>query len=235
MSSPRWAALKAAFPYTIPVLTGFSFLGIAYGILMASKGYGFPWPVLMSLLAFCGSMQYAAVTLLASAFHPLAALALSLMVNARHLFYGISMLGRYRGTGKMKPFLIFGLCDETFSILCSAQPPAGVEQRWFFFFVTLLDYLYWSLATLVGCVVGSLVSFDTKGLDFVLTALFVVIFLGQWEQRRSRIPALVGVGCSILCLMVFGPDNFILPAMAAILIVLTLMRRYLEGGEEHSC
>lgn len=180
-------------------------------------------------------MQYAAVTLLTSAFDPLAALALSLMVNARHLFYGISMLGRYRGTGKIKPFLIFGLCDETFSILCSAQPPEGVDRQWFFFFVTLLDYLYWSAATLAGCVIGSLVTFNTNGLDFVLTALFVVIFLGQWEQRRSRIPALVGVGCSILCLMVFGPDNFIIPAMIVILAVLTLMRKYLEGEGEESC
>lgn len=235
MSSSRLDALKAAFPHTIPVLTGFSFLGMAYGILMTAKGYGFPWAVLMSLLAFCGSMQYAAVTLLTSAFDPLAALALSLMVNARHLFYGISMLRRYRGTGKIKPFLIFGLCDETFSILCSAQPPEGVDRQWFFFFVTLLDYLYWSAATLAGCVIGSLVTFNTNGLDFVLTALFVVIFLGQWEQRRSRIPALVGVGCSILCLMVFGPDNFIIPAMIVILAVLTLMRKHLEGEGEESC
>jgi len=172
-------ALKAAFPHTIPVFTGFTFLGIAYGILMNSKGYGFGWIVLMSFMAFAGSAQYVAINLLTSIFNPIYALLLTLMVNARHLFYGISMLDKYKGTGKFKPYLIFGLCDETFSIICSTNPPEGVNRNWFMFFITMLDHGYWVLGSALGGLLGYMVSFNTKGLDFVLTALFVVIFIGQ--------------------------------------------------------
>lgn len=229
--SEKTKALKAAFPHTIPVFTGFIFLGIAYGILMNSKGYGFAWTVLMSLLAFAGSAQYVAITFLTSVFNPVSALLLTLMVNARHLFYGISMLDKYKGTGKFKPYLIFGLCDETFSIICSTEPPEGVNRNWFMFFVTLLDHFYWVLGSALGGLLGYMVSFNTKGLDFVLTALFVVIFIGQWRSQRNHKPAVIGVACTAGCLAAFGPNNFIIPSMLAILGILTIFRKKIaEGG-----
>lgn len=218
-------ALKAAFPHTIPVFTGFTFLGIAYGILMSSKGYGVGWAILMSFMAFAGSAQYIAITYLTSAFNPIYALLMTLMINARHLFYGISMLDKYKNTGKFKPYLIFGLCDETFSIVCSASPPADVNENWFRFFITLLDHCYWVLGTALGGILGSLISFNTKGLDFVLTALFAVIFVGQWKSQKNHKPAVIGVLCSVLCLIIFGKSNFIIPSMIAILSVLTITRK----------
>ena len=223
----KTTALREAFPYTIPVLSGFTFLGIAYGILMNSKGYGFGWTVLMSLVTFAGSAQYVAITLLTSVFNPIYALLLTLMVNARHLFYGISMLDKYRNTGKLKPYLIFGLCDETFSIICSAEPPKGVNRNWFMFFITLLDHSYWVFGSALGGLLGYMVSFNTKGLDFVLTALFVVIFLGQWKSQKNHTAAVIGIVSPIICLIIFGQGNFIIPSMIAILAVLTIWRKKL--------
>jgi 4-azaleucine resistance transporter AzlC len=224
-------AFRAAFPHTIPVFTGFTFLGIAYGILMNSKGYGVVWTVLMSLMAFAGSAQYVAIVFLTSRFDPLYALLFTLMINARHLFYGISMLDKYKDTGRLKPYLIFGLCDETFSIVCSTPPPQGISQKWFMFFITLLDHGYWVLGSALGGLLGYMVSFDTKGLDFVLTALFVVIFLGQWKNPRGRAPAAIGVVCSAVCLAAFGRDHFIIPSMLAILSVLLIFQKRLAEGE----
>ncbi|HPZ42834.1 MAG TPA: AzlC family ABC transporter permease [Bacillota bacterium] len=222
-------ALKAAFPHTIPVFTGFTFLGIAFGILMNTKGYGLGWTVLMSLLVFAGSAQYVTVNFLTSVFNPIYVLLLTLIVNARHLFYGISMLDKYRDTGKFKPYLIFGLCDETFSILCSTNPPEGVNRNWFMFFITLLNHSYWVLGSALGGLLGYMVSFNTKGLDFVLTALFVVIFIGQWKTQRNHGPAIIGVLCSVICLIIFGRSNFIIPSMFAILAVLTVFRKKMTG------
>lgn len=224
-NSAAFRALKAAFPHTIPVLTGFIFLGIAYGILMNSKGYGLLWTFLMSAVAFCGSMQFASITLLTVVFNPIQALMLSIMVNARHLFYGISMLGKYKGSGRLKPFLIFMLCDETFSIVCSSEPPEGVEKKHFYFFVSVLDYLYWVIGSVAGSILGGFVSFNTKGLDFVLTALFVVIFTEQWLSSPRHFSAIVGAAASVLCIVLFGSGNFIIPAMLVILAVLTLFRK----------
>lgn len=218
-------ALKAAFPHTIPVFTGFTFLGIAYGILMHSKGYGVGWTVLMSLIVFAGSAQYVAITFLTATFNPIYALLMTLMINARHLFYGISMLDKYKAAGKFKPYLIFGLCDETFSIVCSVEPPEGVNRNWFSFFITLLDHSYWVLGSALGGMLGAMVSFNTKGLDFVLTALFVVIFVGQWKTQKDHKPAVIGILCSVICLVVFGQSNFIIPSMIAILAVLTICRK----------
>lgn len=221
-------ALKAAFPHTIPVFTGFIFLGVAYGILMTTKGYGVGITTLMSAIAFAGSMQYVAITLLTSAFNPIYALLLTLMVNARHLFYGISMLEKFKDTGKLKPYLIFALCDETFSILCSAEPPENISKKWFMFFITLLNYIYWVLASALGGILGNMVTFNTTGLDFVLTALFVVIFINQWRSQEKHIPAVIGVLSSIICLVIFGQDRFIIPAMITIIIALTVSKPLIE-------
>ena len=233
-------ALKAAFPHTLPVLTGFTFLGIAYGLLMNSKGYGFGWTLLVSSLVFAGSAQYIAVTFLTTVFNPVYALLMTLIINARHLFYGLSLLDKYKNTGRLKPYLIFGLCDETFSIVCSTEPPEGVSRRWFYFFITLLDHIYWVTGSVIGAVLGGFITFDTTGLDFVLTALFVVIFVGRWKTRQNRSPAAVGVLCAVVCLLIFGPSNFIIPSMVAIIGVLTLFRKRFdpekkEEEEETSC
>ena len=218
-------AAAAAFPLTIPVFTGFLVLGMAYGVLMQTNGYGAFWSTLMSAVAFCGSMQFAAITLLTSAFDPVAALLLSIMVNAWHLFYGISMLGKYKGLGRKRFFLIFGLCDETFSIASTAQPPEGVDRGSFYFFVTLFDYLYWVGGTLLGGLLGSVIPFSTEGLDFALTALFVVLFLGQLENAGSRIYGLIGTVCSLAVLLLVGADNMVIPSMIVILIVLLIGRK----------
>lgn len=221
-------ALKAAFPHTIPVLTGFLALGMAYGVLMQTKGYGVIWSVLMSAIAFGGSMQYVAITLLTTAFDPLQAFLMSIMVNARHLFYGISMLGKYKGLGKIRPFLIFTLCDETFSVSYAVNPPEEVERKYFYFWISFLDYFYWILGTFLGGVLGSFVTFNTEGLDFALTALFVVLFLEQWKVKDNRPAGIIGIICAVISLLIFGSDNLVIPAMVLILVSLLAGRRYIR-------
>ncbi len=223
--------LKAAFPHTIPVLTGYLFLGMAYGIYMQSKGFSFIFPMLISVFVFAGSMQFVMVNLLMGAFSPLNALLLTLMVNARHLFYGVAMLNRYRDAGRYKPYMIFGLTDETFSVNVSAEPPKGVDPQRFMFCVTLLDQCYWVLGATLGGLMGSLIQINTQGIDFVMTALFCVIFLEQWLTSKAHISAVIGVGASVVCLLAFGKHSFILPAMALILVLLTLLRRPLSREE----
>ena len=223
-------ALKAAFPYTIPIFAGFTFLGMTYGIYMNVSGFSFWYPMLMSMTIFAGSMEFVAVNLLLGAFNPVQALAMTLMLNARHLFYGIAMLDKYRGTGLKKIYLIFGMCDESFSINCTAQVPEGVDKGLFMFFVTLLNQLYWVCGATMGGIFGSLIHFNTEGLDFVMTAMFVVIFLEQWLKEENHVSSLLGLGLSALCLIAFGPDQFMIPAMAAILGVLLLLKKVLEKG-----
>lgn len=223
-------ALKAAFPYTVPIFAGFWFLGITYGIYMNKSGFSFWYPMLMSMTIFAGSAEFLTVNLLLGAFNPLQALTMTLMLNARHLFYGISMLDKFKGTGWKKIYLIFGMCDESFSINYTADIPQDVDRGWFMFFVTLLDQLYWVSGATLGGIFGSLIHFSTEGLDFVMTAMFVVIFLEQWLKDRRHTSALLGLGLSALGLIAFGPDNFVIPAMAAILGVLTLLRAPLEKG-----
>lgn len=222
-------ALRAALPLTLPICAGFLFLGIAYGVYMCGKGFSFVWPMLMSLTIFAGSMEFVTVSLLTSAFNPLYAFLLTLMVNARHLFYGISMLERYKGVGAKKWYLVFGMCDESFTINCMKEPPAGVDRGWFMFFVTLLNQVYWVAGATIGGLVGGLVVFDTKGIDFVMTALFVVIFIDQWKAQKRHLPAIIGVAVSFLSLLVFGAEQFILPAMLTMLAVLILLRKPLAG------
>ncbi len=221
-------ALKAAFPYTLPICVGFLFLGISYGFLMRSKGFSFVYPLCTSLFIFAGSMEFVTVELLLSAFHPLHAFLLALMVNARHLFYGLSMLQKYRGTGWKKLYLIFGMCDESFSINCTVTPPPDVDRGWFMFFVTLLNHIYWVTGATLGTLLGYLIHFDTTGIEFVMTALFVVMFINQWEESKDHRPALAGLGCSLLCLVVFGSSQFIVPSMALIVLSFLLGRRKLE-------
>lgn len=228
----RRKALAAAFPHTIPILMGFLFLGMAYGILMKVNGFSFLYPMLMSITIFGGSLEFVAVTMLMSAFAPLQTLLVALMIQVRHLFYGISMLEKYKGMGWKRFYLIFGLCDETFSINCSAEPPEGVDRGWFMFFVTLLDQSYWVTGATLGGLLGSLLTFNTEGLDFAMTAMLAVIFLEQLLKEKRHISAIIGVAASLVCLQLAGPDSFLLPTMVCILVFLTVLRRPIEKAGE---
>ena len=221
-------AFKAAFPHTIPVLTGYLVLGISYGVLMTASGFPFWMPMVTSLAVFAGSMEFVLVNLLLSDFNLLQAFLMTLMINARHLFYGVSMLDKYRDMGWKKAYMIFGLTDESFSVNCIADPPAGVDCGWFMFFVTLLDHAYWFTGAALGGIFGSVVHFNTEGLDFVMTAMFVVIFLEQWKKESNHISAILGLVLPVACLLIFGADRFMIPAMAAIFLGLAAVRRPLE-------
>lgn len=223
-------ALQAAFPYTLPIMAGFLFLGITYGILMNVSGFGFVYPMTMSACIFAGSVEFLTVNMLLSPFDPIQAFLMALMVNARHLFYGISMLDKYKGTGKKKLYLIFGMCDESFSINYTADIPSDVDKGWFMFFVTLLNQLYWVSGATLGGIFGSFIEFDTKGLEFVMTAMFVVIFLDQWLKEKNHFSAVLGISASVLCLIIFGADRFIIPSMIIILAALTLLKPIYKGG-----
>ena len=230
-SKSSWsAAFRAAFPHTIPILAGFLFLGASYGILARVSGLSFVYPLVMSIVIFGGSLEFVAVSMLAGTFAPLQTLILTMMIQARHLFYGISMLEKYRGTGLKKLYLIFGMCDESFSINCTAEPPEGVDRGRFMFAITLLNQSYWVTGATLGGLLGGLISFDTHGLEFVMTAMFVVIFLENWLKEKRHLPAIIGMAASILCLILFGADSFLIPTMAAILLLLTLLRRPIEKG-----
>lgn len=213
-------------------VAGFLFLGIAYGIYMNIQGFPAIYPILMSLTIFAGSMEFVTADLLLGVFDPVGTFLLTLMVNARHLFYGISMLDKYKGQGKKSFYLIFGMCDESFSINCTTSVPEGLDRGWFYFFVTLFNHFYWFLGATLGGVFGSLLNFDMEGLEFVMPALLVVIFLENWMKEKNHISSLLGLGLSFLCLLLFGSSNFIIPSMLCILGVLTLLRGTLSRMEE---
>ncbi len=225
---PRMRALRAAFPYTIPIMTGFVFLGIAYGYYMTAEGFHALYPIIISLSVYAGSMEFVTVGLLKEAFDPIRVLILTLMINARHLFYGISMLDRYRAAGRKRFFLIYGMSDETFSVNCAAAIPPDVDKGWFMLWVTVLDYCYWQFGTVAGALLGSVVKINTEGLSFVLTALFVVLFIEQWLQDKTHHSALLGLFASLVCLIIFGSSGFIIPSMLVIIAGLTLMKKPLE-------
>lgn len=223
----RYALLR-----TLPVMAGYLVLGLGFGVLLQSKGYGLGWALAMSLLIYAGSMQYVAVDLLAGGASLIAAALMTLTVNARHLFYGISMVERYRDADPAKPYLIFALTDETYSLVCSGEVPEGVDRRGYFFLVSLLDQLYWVAGSAAGALVGSLLPFDSTGIDFSMTALFLVVMTEQWRASRDHTPALVGLGVSLACLVVFGADNFLIPAMIGITLALTLLRGPLQRSAQ---
>ncbi len=228
MKNTKRMALEAAFPHTLPIMAGFLFLGMAYGIYAHSLGFSFVYPMVMALTIFAGSMEFVAMDLLLGAFNPLGAFLLALMVNARHLFYGIAMLDKYRNTGKKEGYLIFGMCDESFSINCTAAIPGGVDAGWFMFFVTLLNQIYWVLGATLGGLMGNIIPFNTQGLDFVMTALFIVLFLEQWFKEKNHASALIGIVVSVAAFILLGGSAFIIPAMIVILALLILLRSRLD-------
>ena len=225
-------ALRAAFPKTLPILAGFGFLGMSYGILMSTSGFPLWMPLLISVAVFGGSLQFVMVTVLLSAFSPLMAFLMALLIQARHLFYGIAMLEKYKGMGIAKLYLIFGMCDETFSINSSMDLPPDVDRRACYLWVTVLNQSYWVLGTVAGALIGEVLPFNTEGIEFVMTAMFAVIFLEQWLKEKHHIASLIGVLTSMACLLLFGADLFIVPALCAMLVLLAAFRRPIgKAGE----
>jgi 4-azaleucine resistance transporter AzlC len=224
-------ALKAAFPYTIPIFAGFWFLGLAYGIYMNVSGFSFVYPMVMSLIIFGGSLEFVAVEMLLSPFAPVQTLIMTLLIQARHLFYGISMLDKFKHMGWKKFYLIFGMCDETFSINYTAHIPEDVDRGWFMFFVTLLNHFYWVSGATIGGLVGSLIHFHTDGISFVMTSMFVVIFMEQWRKEKHHVSAYIGLGVAALCLVLFGADSFLIPTMIVIIVFLAALRKPLKQLE----
>jgi len=222
---------KTAFLSTLPVMAGYVVLGTGFGILLTSKGYGPLWTLAMSLFIYAGSMQYLAVDLLSGGAGLITAALTTLMVNARHLFYGISMIGKYQDTGKYKPYLIFALTDETYSLNCGALPQGVTDAPDYYFLVSLFNQCYWVLGSMLGAALGFVLPFRTEGIDFALTALFVTVFVEQWLSTKDHIPALIGVGASAVCLILFGANSFLIPAMVLITGLLALYGR--KGGGSH--
>ena len=222
------AAFFAAFPNTIPILAGFLFLGIAYGIYMNQSGFKFYYPMFMSFIIFAGSVEFATVSWLLGSFDPVNIFFLTLMINARHLFYGLSMLEKYNIPGWKKLYLIYGMCYESFSINATVDVPKDIDKGLFMFFVTILNQIYWVAGATIGGIFGSFIPFDTKGLEFVMTALFVVIFLENWLKEKDHNASVIGLFISFICLMIFKGTNFIIPSMIIILSILTLLRGRLQ-------
>lgn len=217
--------IKKAFKKTASVFTGYVVLGMGFGILVTSNGFDGALAVLMSIFIYAGSMQFAAVGLLTSGASLVTSALTTLMVNARHIFYGVSMIDKYKGMKKYKPYLIFGLTDETYSLLCHDGEEIDEKSRGVYYLaVTLFDQMYWVLGTVLGVLACSVLNFNAEGIDFSLTALFVTIFIDQWLGAKGRVPALVGVGASVLCLVIFGADRFLIPTMLIIALVLCLYR-----------
>ncbi len=221
-------AIKAAFPVTVPVLLGYLFVGIAFGLLYQNAGYHILWALLMSLTVYAGSMQFVAINFFAPGIGLLEVALMTLLVNIRHVFYGLSFLKRFQGMGQKKPYMIFSLTDETYSLLCSAKPPEGVDPDRFIFAIALLNQCYWVAGSALGSVAGSFISFNTTGIDFAMTALFVVILVEQWLSCPTHLPAMIGAACALLGLFAFGADNLVLPAMIFMVVLLMAFRRPLE-------
>lgn len=222
---------KIAFPYTIPVMMGYIPLGIAFGVLLSSQGYAFYWSSLMGIIIYAGSMQFVAVGLLTHPVNLFTVALITFSINARHLFYGLSLLDSFGKTGLKKLYLIFGLTDETYSLICGIKPPVGIKAQDFYFCLSLLNQFYWLLGCTMGGILGNLISFNARGMDFAMTALFLVIFIEQWLGTDRHIPALLGVFTTLICLFLFGSKNFIMAAMLVIILFFALLKQYIEKGE----
>lgn len=225
-------AFKAAFPVTIPVLLGYLSIGIAFGLLFENAGYNFIWAFFTSLTVYAGAMQFIAVSFFHGGIDLIQVAVMTLVVNFRHVFYGLSFLDRFSGMGKKKWYMVFALTDETYSLLCGRKAPDNVDDKKFYFCVALMNQSYWVLGSVIGSLAGSMITFDTTGMDFAMTALFIVIFLDQWKAYPSHIPALIGLGGTIVVLLVIGPGNLVIPSMILITAALMLVRKQLEGKQK---
>ena len=218
--------IRQAFRKTLPVLAGYTVLGIGFGILLRKAGYGVPWALAMSIAIYAGSMQYVGVSLLAGGASMLTTLLTTFMVNARHLFYSISMIDRYKGAGRYKPYLIFALTDETYALLCDGHAPSAETAHCYRFWVSLFNHCYWILGCLLGSLLGTVIPFSMAGIEFSMTALFLASFTEQWIQEKNHLPAVTGVVVTLISLILFGPEHFLIPAMLVITLVLSLVRNH---------
>ena len=225
MANMNIQTIKQAFYKSIPVLAGYVVLGIGFGILMRNAGYGVLLAASMSVFIYAGSMQYVGVGLLAGGASALTTAITTIMVNARHLFYSISMIDTYKNAGKYKPYMIFALTDETYSLLCDGKVPDGVEPNLYRLLVSLFNHCYWIIGSIIGNLLGAVLSFSTAGIEFSMTALFVASFTEQWITTKDHVPAITGLISTLLCLVVFGRENFLIPTMLLITLVLTFLRR----------
>ena len=227
-------ALAAAFPVTLPVLMGYLAIGIAFGLMLQEIGYNFIWAFFMSLTIYAGSWQYLGVTLLSTAAGLGTVAVMTLLINFRHLVYGLSMLEKFRGMGWRKLYMIFSLTDETYALLAGVEAPEGVEPRDFYFAIALLDQLYWIAGSVIGAVAGALITINTQGIDFAMTALFLVIAVEQWQSASRHLPVFLGAGGTLVCLLALGAENgqFLIPALGILVAGLLLLRPYLEREEE---
>lgn len=226
--------VKAAFIKSLPVFAGYIVLGIGFGVLLAKAGYGLIWALAMSVTMYAGSMQYVAVSLLAGGASLISTAVTTLLVQARHLFYGISMIDKYKGAGWKKIYLAFSLTDETYSLLCDGHYPEGNDPHWYRFFVSIFNQSYWIMGCLIGNFLGTNVPFNSKGIEFAMTALFVTVFVEQWKSTKNHLPAIIGVVCTAVCLAIFGSEDFLIPSMVAITVLLFALRKPLEKKEEVS-
>lgn len=223
--------MKQAFYRSVPVMAGYIVLGIGFGILLRNAGYGVLWAFAMSAFIYAGSMQYVGVGLIAGGASVITAVLTTVMVNARHLFYGISMIDRYKDAGKYRPYLIFALTDETYSLLCDGKSPPGEDPNRYRFLVSMFNQCYWVAGSVAGSLLGAALPFSTAGIEFSMTALFVASFTEQWLDSRDHIPALTGLFGTLLCLLVLGSEHFLIPSMLLITLVLSLLRRRKEDGK----
>ena len=228
------AALKTVFLDTVPVMTGYLFLGVSFGILLGETGYGLPWAFCMAFFMYAGSAQFLAVSLLANHASLISSAIAIFLLNARHIFYGISLIDAYKGFGKKKPYMIFSLTDETYSLVTQNQPPQGMTRQTYCFLVSVLDHCYWVIGCVIGSVAGNFIPISFEGIEFVLTALFVTLFTEQWLSSKSHRSAIIGVASTVLCLLIFGKQIFLIPSMALIAILLTVTRKTGNRKEEES-
>ena len=219
------AALKTVFLDTVPVMTGYLFLGVSFGILLEETGYGLPWAFCMAFFMYAGSAQFLSVSLLANHASLLSTAIAIFLLNARHIFYGISLIDTYKGTGKKKPYLIFSLTDETYSLVTQNNPPEGMKRHTYCFLVSVLDHCYWVVGCVIGSIAGNFIPISFEGIEFVLTALFVTLFVEQWLSNKNHFPAIVGVAATALCLLIFGKEIFLIPSMVLIAVTLTTARK----------
>lgn len=226
--------LKKALKDSLPILAGYLALGIGFGVLLHSKGYSFLWALLMSCTIYAGAGQYAAVDLLSSGASLITTAVMTLIINARHFFYGFSLLDKYKGTGKAKPYMIFALTDETYSLVCTAKIPEGIDEKKYYLFLSVLDQLYWITGCTIGALLGTFIPFDSTGIDFAMTALFVVIFIEQWLSTNEHLPAILGAATTLVCLFIFGAQYFIIPSMAFIAVELVIFRKRFEKNRSDS-
>ena len=211
-------------------MTGYVVLGIGFGVLLQKAGYSWIWALVMGLTMYSGTMQYVGVDLLSSGASVITTAIMALVVNARYIFYGLPMIDRYKNSGWKKPWLIFGLTDENFALLCSTEPPEGSSDHLYCLLVTIFDHCYWMIGCVLGVLLGSAMKFNTTGIEFVMTALFITVFVDQWRDTNNHIPALSGIAVTLICLLIFGKDNFLIPAMLLIVVVLALGRKYIEAA-----